>query len=77
MGVIGLSFGSVVLHMLSTRGLTVGSFALAAGAVLFIVQTVYFSVFTDSWTSDPRRTTWAVVLAAALGLSGALLILIP
>lgn len=77
MGVIGLSFGSVALHVLSTRGLTVGSFALVAGSCLFVIQVVYFSVFTDSWSGDPGRTTWAVVLAAALSLSGALLVLIP
>lgn len=76
-GVSGLSFGSIALHMLSTRGLTVGWFALAGGSVLFIVQTVYLSVFTDSWASDPGRTTWAVVLAAILSLSGALLVLVP
>lgn len=77
MAAIGLSFGFVALHMLSTRGPTVGSFALAAGSGLFVVQTVYFSVFTESWSSDLGRATWAVVLAAILSHSGALLVLVP
>ncbi|KXS41193.1 MAG: hypothetical protein AWU59_2212 [Methanolobus sp. T82-4] len=73
--VLGLSLGVIGVHGLLTQGFSISLALFTLAGVGYLLHAGYFTLHSDA-SEVKTESLWVIVIAAVLGLSGVILLLL-